>query len=85
MQLGGGASPKKQVGGCEEEPDESGEGSEEGGSSQGEDEADETDNDADSEAVTPGVTATQCGMQVAELDQQEFPLTGGKWAGRGAM
>ena len=42
---------------------------------------DETDN----EAVTPGATVTRRGMQVAELDQQEFPLTGGKWVGKGAV
>ena len=81
-QLGSRASPKKQVG-SDEEPDESGEGSEEGGLSQGEDEADETDKDVDSEAVTPCVTATRCGMQVAEMDQQEFPLMGGNGGAKG--
>ena len=80
-QLGGRASPEKQVGSGKDEPDTSGEGSEDGGSSQGEDEVDETDN----KAVTPGVTVTRRGTQVAELDQQEFPLMGGKWAGKGAM
>ena len=80
-QLGGGASPEKQVGGGEDEPNASGEGSEDGGSSQGEDEVDEMDN----EVVTPGATVAWHGTQVAELDQQEFPLTGGKWVGKGAV
>ena len=84
-QLGSRASLKKPVGGGEEEPNKSGEGSEEGGSSQGEDEVDEMDNGVDSRVVTTGATARQCGMQVAELDQQEFPLMGGKWAGKGAV
>ena len=84
-QLGGGALPKKQVGGSEEEPDESREGSEEGGLSQGEDEVDKMDDDVDIEVVTPGTTATRHGTQVAKLDQQEFPLMGGKWAGKGAV
>ena len=75
-QLGGGASPEKQVGSGKDEPDASGEGSEDRGSSQGADEVDETDNDADIKAVTPGATATRRGTQVAELDQQEFPLMG---------
>ena len=50
LQLGGGATLKKQVGGGKEELNKSREGPEEGGSSQGE--------DADIEAVTPGTTAT---------------------------
>ena len=82
-QLGGRASPKKQVGGGNEESHESGEGSKEGGSSQGEDEADETDNDADSEVVTPTcITATWHETQVAEMDQQEFLLMGGEMGGQ---
>ena len=78
-QLGGGASLEKQVGGGEDTPNASGEGSKDGGSSQGEDEV------ADNEAVTPGATVAWHRTQVAELDQQEFPLTGGKWAGKGAV
>ena len=54
-------------------------------SSQGEEEVDEMDDDADIEVVTPGATASRHGMQVAKLDQQEFWLTGGKWAGKGAV
>ena len=84
-QLGSGATLKKQVGGGKEELDESREGSEEGGLSQGEEEVDEMDDDADIEVVTPGATASRHGMQVAKLDQQEFWLTGGKWAGKGAV
>ena len=84
-QLGSRVSPKKPVVGGEEEPDESGEGSEEGGSSQGEDKADEMDANVDIDAETPGVTATRRGTQVTELDQQEFLLTGGEWAGKGAV
>ena len=80
-QLGGRASLEKQMGGGEDEPDASGEGSEDRGLSQGEDKVDETDN----EVVTPGATAAWCGTQVAELDQQEFLLMGGKWAGKGAV
>ena len=76
------------MGGGKEELNESREGSEEGGLSQGEDEVDETDDDADIEVMTPStscMTATQRGTQVAELDQQEYPLMGGKWVGKGAM
>lgn len=87
-QLGGRVSPNKdvlqeQVGRGNEEPNDSGEVPEEGGSSQGKDKVDETDNDVDSEAVTPSMAATRHGTQLAEQDQQEFPLTGGKWVGKG--
>ena len=55
------------------------------GQAMGKTEVDKTDNDVGSKVVTPSVTTTWHGTQVAKLDQQEFPLMGGKWAGKGAI
>ena len=84
--LKGGASLNKgahqeQVSGGDEEPDSGGEGPKEEGLSKGEDEV----GDMDDEAVTPSVAPTRCGMQVTKKYQQEFPMMGGKWVGKGAI